>query len=83
MENQCPPHATCLPHATNLVVASLFDALRSSVDTDASSVYQAADDTNPIRETGMSKAHDHYLPSGFYDALENPISEEEYWRQMD
>ncbi|KAI7281951.1 hypothetical protein KC343_g944 [Hortaea werneckii] len=24
-----------------------------------------------------------YLPSGFYDALENPISEGEYWRQVD
>jgi len=23
------------------------------------------------------------LPSGYYDALENPISEEEYWRQID
>lgn len=27
--------------------------------------------------------NDHYLPSGFYDALGNIISEEEYWRQIE
>lgn len=27
--------------------------------------------------------NDHYLPPGFYDALGNIISEEEYWRQID
>jgi len=34
-------------------------------------------------ETGLRPKDLGYLPSGFYDALENPISESEYWRQVD
>ena len=75
-------------YAACLVAASLFDASRSCLDTDASdqsqvSMYHAEDNIAPTREIGISIAWDHYLPSGFYDALENPISEEEYWRQID
>ncbi|KAI7316499.1 hypothetical protein KC315_g10733 [Hortaea werneckii] len=34
-------------------------------------------------ETEMRPKDPDYLPSGFYDAVENPISENEYWRQID
>lgn len=38
---------------------------------------------DPTNQPENSQVNDRYLPSGFYDALENPISEEEYWRQID
>jgi hypothetical protein len=47
------------------------------------SASQAADCPGPTNDTGNSIVNDQYLPSGFYDALENPISEEEYWRQIE
>ena len=47
------------------------------------SFYQAADRPGPTNDTRDSRVNEQYLPSGFYDALENPISEEEYWRQID
>ena len=82
MKNLRSTRAACL------VAASLFGASGSCLANDASeqsqvNIYQATDDLDPIQRIGMSKAHDHYLPSGFYDALENVISEEEYWRQID
>jgi len=76
-------------HATSLAVASTFEeASRFCLDTERSdqsqvSVYRDVDRFNPVNEIGNCKVNDHYLPSGFYDALENPISEEEYWRQID
>lgn len=38
-----------------------------------------SDSTNNTRET---RCDPDYLPSGYYDALENPISEEEYLQQV-
>lgn len=34
-------------------------------------------------ETQVQPKGSGYLPSGFYDALENPISEKEYWHQVE
>lgn len=52
--------------------------LRSDVLHSHSQSYSTANN-----DTGMRPKDPSYLPSGFYDALENPISEGEYWRQVD
>lgn len=82
MEDPCSIHTTCL------VAANLFEASKSCLDTDRSdqsqvNVYQDLDRSNPTNGIGKCSANDHHLPSDFCDALENPISEEEYWRQID
>lgn len=58
-----------------LVAASLFGTPRSCRDTGANN--------QGLAFQQISEANDSYLPSGFYDALENPISEDEYWRQIE
>ena len=77
-----------LSHTAYLVGASLFGASKSHLDSDAShqnqiTIYQDADRPIPTNEAGNCRANNHYLSSGFYDALQNPISEEEYWRQIE
>lgn len=77
MKNQRSTHVNCL------VAANLLEESRSCLDTDRSdqsqiSVYRDVDRSNPTNEIKKCKANNHHLPSGYYDALENPISEEEY-----
>jgi hypothetical protein len=43
----------------------------------------AANHPNSANDTEQQKTDLHYLPSGYYDALGKPISEEEYLRQVD
>jgi hypothetical protein len=44
---------------------------------------QAANSPNPTNDTEQQNIDPDYLPSGYYDALGKPISEEEYFRQVD
>lgn len=46
-------------------------------------VRQTASHPDPANETEPQKHDPHYLPSGYYDALGNPISEKEYFYQAD
>lgn len=66
------------PYTAYLVGACLFGASKPHLDTGRTdqsqvTVYQDADRPNPTNEAGICRANDRYLPSGFYEALENSI----------
>jgi hypothetical protein len=82
MKNQLCTHTACLI-GSNLFRVSTSCPNANPSDQSHVMAYQAAYCPSLTNEAVNPNINDHYLPSGFYDALGNIISEEEYWRQID